>query len=523
MSDLNIYWGEMHDNIYQLDNPPVPLEENIRAASEHLDFLSTAYYMTAHEEFIKNDSSGAKIRIEKMKPESQIEREWGQVQELTHKMNNPGRFVTFPGYEWQGNGQYGDHNVIHFSEGGPVSRACTLPELYQALRPLRALAIPHHTAYRVGHRGKNWKFIDEKITPFTEVFNVHGCSETDEEYIGMRTNPNLGPGIGGGTYQDALDAGLKIGAICSTDQFGYFSGRYGWGLAACLAPELTRESLWDAFTHRRVYGVTGDRIKLDFRLNGTCMGGTVNAGGARRVDVAVEGFDALDRVELLRNGRVIHTWCHQGSWDMPAGGQTGRFKLRIEAGWGGMAEILKRPDRVWTGSVQLGAGRVISSTPCWGTPGQSQPVLSGNRADFTLAAPQPTRPTYPINKLQNAHIFEIESSLDQNVRIEMDQLHLQVPLAELAARSHILSDDASGAALFNEFGIVNPGPEYQVDPYVGFVDKVKIHRLIPEAGYKKTFSFSDESELSGNAHYRIRVEQRNGQKAWSSPVWVENK
>ena len=24
----------------------------------------------------------------------------------------------------------------------------------------------------------------------------------------------------------------------------------------------------------------------------------------------------------------------------------------------------------------------------------------------------------------------------------------------------------------------------------------------------------------GEVHYRVRVEQRNGQRAWSSPIWV---
>ena len=30
----------------------------------------------------------------------------------------------------------------------------------------------------------------------------------------------------------------------------------------------------------------------------------------------------------------------------------------------------------------------------------------------------------------------------------------------------------------------------------------------------------DEEPLDAEANYRVRVEQRNGQRAWSSPVWV---
>jgi hypothetical protein len=49
----------------------------------------------------------------------------------------------------------------------------------------------------------------------------------------------------------------------------------------------------------------------------------------------------------------------------------------------------------------------------------------------------------------------------------------------------------------------------------------KIHRVIPEAGYSARLNIEDDMPLKGETNYRIRVEQRNGQRAWSSPIWVK--
>ena len=50
--------------------------------------------------------------------------------------------------------------------------------------------------------------------------------------------------------------------------------------------------------------------------------------------------------------------------------------------------------------------------------------------------------------------------------------------------------------------------------------KVKLHRAIPEAGYTAEIAFEDDEPLGGEVHYRVRVEERNGERAWSSPIWV---
>ncbi len=522
MTELSIFWGETHDNVRQFEDCPVTVEENVRLGRTHLDFYAPAYYTAENVSVESVDGGGGSIRVERWKSPGKLAREWAELEEVTRALNEPGVFITFPGYEWQGDGTCGDHNVIFRREGHGIARVNTLGELYAALQGIDAIAIPHHTAYQIGHRGKDWRVHDDRLTPFAEIYSVHGSSETDEEWIGLRVNPKMGPGLAGGTYQDALDLGCHVGAICSTDGTGLFPGRYNWGLMACLATELTRDALWEAFAQRRVYGVTGDRIELDLRVNGALMGSRVEASGPREISVAASGLDALDRVEALRNGRVIHTHSHQGTWEAPPAGVRSRFKLRIEAGWGPWAqEIGATAPRLWRGTLRLPDGaRFISASPCWPNAGQERAVFAGNSARFSLSTPQAGPGGSPLSRCRCADVFEFEARPEDVLALEIDGLQVRATVAELAGGSRVLWDEAEADALLrNRFGLE---PEKLDRPGIGrlLAHKVKLHRAIPEAGYAASFSFVDDEPLTGEANYRIRVEQRNGQRAWSSPVWV---
>lgn len=61
------------------------------------------------------------------------------------------------------------------------------------------------------------------------------------------------------------------------------------------------------FGQRRTYAVTGDRIRLDFTLNGNMMGRVVPlpAGKPRQIAIDIDGWDSLDRVEIIKNGQAI--------------------------------------------------------------------------------------------------------------------------------------------------------------------------------------------------------------------------
>ena len=524
-----VFWGETHDNTCQHDDGRTAAESIAKAAT-HLDFYAAAYYTASYTVFRPAEQApgrakgaewaeghgGGGIRLEAWKPQERLDREWAQVEEAAKAANEPGTFVTFPGYEWQGDGSGGDHNVIHLHEGLPIHRVNTLPELYDRLRGHDAIAIPHHVAYRPGRRGHDWSVYDETLSPFAEIYSVHGCSEIDDEWMPLRRNSHMGPSVHPGTWQAALDRGLRVGAICSNDNWGQMPGHFDWGAMACLASELTRESLWEAFLARRVYGVTGDRILVDFRVNDAVMGSAITADGKRVISVSVVGQDEIDRIELLRNGRVIATHCHQGTWEMPLPGQRSRFRMRIEAGWGPRLEEVPIPDHHWQCRLTVNDGRLLGSTPCWISPGQAQPEIRGDAATTKML----TQRTSIAERWQNANVFEFEADPASQMAIRLNGLEETGTVEEFARGSREMWFKEECIKMLHETTGLKPGSPEREDIYHHLAHKAKLHRPMPESAWTAELEYEDEEPIKGKIHYRVRVEQRNGQRAWSSPIWV---
>ena len=92
---------------------------------------------------------------------------------------------------------------------------------------------------------------------------------------------------------------------------------------------------------------------------------------------------------------------------------------------------------------------------------------------------------------------------------------------ELSAHSRLLWYRDECVQLVRETTGVEPENARRGDVYYQLAPKVKLHRAIPTAGYTATLSITDDEPVERETHYRVRVEQRNGQRAWSSPIWVQ--
>ena len=536
---VRLFWGDTHHNTYQHCRQDPPLDKVLDFARTHLDFYTGAYYTAIFSEYGLRDgvaetvspteagghayeaSEGGPddwrgIRVEACKPAADLRREWEEFQRIVRAQNTPGDFVVFPGYEWQGNAHWGDHNVMLPREGIPVCTVQTLPELYAHLREVGGLAIPHHTGYLPGMRAPRWEACDDSLSPFAELFSVHGCSETDEERPGLRRNPHMGPGVAGGTYREALLRGLRLGAICSTDNWTNMPGHWGHGLMGCWAEDLTREALWDAFMARRVYGVTGDRIRLRFQCNGAPMGSVLKACPRRSLRVEVEGVDALDRIEILRNEQVIHTHSHQDTWRLPPEGSPTRFKLRVEVGWGPLRGEIPLPAVAWEGRLSLSAGHFLGWSPCWTRRGQSVPSLRDAECRLEMRTEQGKA----SDATQQAVVLEFDADPGARLDLAFNGNGTRDSVRRFSEASRLLWYRDRTAALVRELTGFDGSGDERGDMLYHLSPKVKIHRAIPAAGYSQVVEIEDDAPLKEGGFYRIRVEQRNGQRAWSSPIWI---
>lgn len=504
------YWGDMHLNLHHRDVSRI--DAVFTAARAHLDFFPIAFYPYDYHELpqgLKSESIGLS---------EQSLRDWETVRAAVRKHNDPGSFVTFAGYEWHGDRQSGgDHNVFYL-EDGPLALPDKLPELYDHCRASRAIAIPHHTAYRAGAggRGKDWSLHDESLSPVAEIYSRHGCSEAVGAPLDMTQNRSMGPRVSGSTIQDGLAGGLRIGIIASGDTHTGYPGVWNRGLVAVRAEELTRKGLWEALLQRRTYGVTGDRMVVDFRVGDAPMGGAVTARGAVQISAAVTGESAIDRIELLRNGRVIATHCHADTWDAEPSGPRVHAKLRITVGWGPGHEYgFRSAERRWNGRLSIEGGEIVGASGCFTRFGQHLQRASDRQWEWELTTSDRREPEENVQGI----VFELTGSPDARLSLEVDGQAVQLSLQDALAGSRVvpLLDEAS-AALRDQFGLT-PKDVPSPDVLYHNAPKIKIHRAVPEDAYTARATFSDDA--TAGAYYYLRVSQTNGQLAWTSPIWIE--
>jgi len=523
---FNLFWGDSHTNIHgkDLNHPPLTserLKRIMEAAEEILDFFPVAYY--PFEWYRKKG-----FLIESRGQRKKFLEDWKLIQEAVAKFNKPGKFVTFLGYEWHGNRRrYGDHNVYYLNDYERLDCSETLPELYENLRETEAIVIPHHTGYQVGERGKDWNFFDEKLSPFVEIYSSHGSSEGSDTPFPLNYNLSMGPRVSGGTVQDGLNRGYKFGIIASGDNHQDYPGVWGNGLMGVFARELTRKSLWEAFKRRRVYGVTGDRIRLYFSINGHIMGEAFTSKDPVEIKAEVIGSHAIDRIEIIKDGRVLCTYCHQGKWENPRDkDRSVRAKMRITCNWGpgGHYGFKRIKSKTWRGSLELSEGKIISIEPCFTYFGQKVKQISEKRCEFifTTQSGTPLQPLLAQHhrlKLQGA-VFEVEAPLKSVITIPVDSVKLDVPFEDAFRTDRVIAlTEEAKRDIYEQFGLA-PNEVENHDIYWHNSWKMKIFQAIPYDGYHAKFSYVDREGKGKESYYYVRVTQLNGQMAWSSPIWV---
>lgn len=243
--------------------------------------------------------------------------------------NTPGSFVSLLADERNPEELTGHHNA-YFRDLGIMNCykaikaedddvfANSLSKL-QNTSPSEVMLIPHHTGISFGDLPQsgigcavNWDAVDDKgLRPVMEIYSHHGQSELYNpthllayEWNRMR-NPErrANTSVPGPFYaQDYWRAGKRIGVIASSDEHSGQGGRRHGGISAVFADSLTRKGIFDALRCRRCYATTGERILVEFTIDGLEMGssGQRKRGTPVTIMLNVWGTDTLLRVEILR-------------------------------------------------------------------------------------------------------------------------------------------------------------------------------------------------------------------------------
>jgi hypothetical protein len=119
--------------------------------------------------------------------------------------------------------------------------------------------------------------------------------------------------VEGRFVRDALSLGYKLGIIASGDTHDGHPGKRSMGavvtgILGVYAPELTREAIWEAFKRRQVYGTSGPKIIIFFRVANSPMGSEVNwpaEKGTIPIALRTVTCDAIAALEIVRNNEVV--------------------------------------------------------------------------------------------------------------------------------------------------------------------------------------------------------------------------
>jgi len=499
---LDVYYGDLHGHT-SVGYGQGTVEEAYRNARLQLDFAS----VTAHgawPDMPEGEERLASVVEYHRDGFDRAARGWAELEEVTEAVYEPGRFVSFPSFEWHSL-RYGDYNVYFRERGGEILRVGRLEELHAEIdrhnREGRAsIAVPHHIGYRRGHRGIDWEAFSADHSPVVEILSMHGLAESGEgPFPYLHT---MGPCDATGTMQHGLKLGNVFGVIGSTDHHGAHPGSYGHGRAGVWAEELTREGIWRAIAERRTYALSGDRIDVEFSVNGRPMGSVARPARERQIEVGVTGGGALDYVELVLNNRPIHRW---DTLEREGDVAQGPWKVALEMGWGKKGEPVD-----WRVELEVVGGELVSVEPRL----RGRDVLSPQEANagalkfssweqvdhrsVRLSTRTWGNPTTATPATQ-AIALEVRGDLRTEIRGVLNGRRVELTLGELVEgpRSGYLG------------GFLTPG-------YV-------FHRATPRLLYAGRYSLLQRAPgTSGRRDwYYVRVRQRNGQWAWTSPVWVE--
>lgn len=294
---LRLYFGDMHVHTLDCDGTNDILEHYFYAPNvAGLDFGC----VSPHAEYF-----GCK-------------QAWDRYLKETTKANQPGRFVTFYGYEWAQQGHtnayflseedavliWGEKRMKErgYSEDNPTFRigAKDENEFMDELEKLKQT----RPLFTIAHTHSAYRDLRDSIHWLDEIYSIHKVGREKRE---NRLRKNLEKGLRLGVVAGSDMHRLTMGHLCKEPgEIWYYGDRGRWdqagGLQATFASGLTRKDLYRGMENRHTYGTTGARIVLLFSCNNSPMGSQIKLTPDKKLkfDIEVGGTADLAEVAICR-------------------------------------------------------------------------------------------------------------------------------------------------------------------------------------------------------------------------------
>ncbi len=489
-----LFWGDIH-NHNECGLAKGSLERAVDLARGHLDFWAATGHSWWHD-MPELPGTGRKMFLDGFERHRKF---WPKTRALVEEATDD-QFVAILGYEWHSSA-FGDFCMLFPQDNEELFLPDHAKQLLDYAEAKNALAITHHVGYKVGWRGANFDFHRGSTSPVVEVMSEHGCSMSlvsPHDFV----RHSMGGRSSQQTIERQLAKGLRFGFVGSSDTHRGYPGAYGEGVVGIWAPELSRAAIFDAIRKRRTYATSGERIAVEFAINGQPMGSELPLTADRQIDIRVEGQDAIQMIELVRGGRVIERF-FPGDESAGPPQLPGRAKCRIRYGWGPWAQFESGRICTWDMKIHVHGGKIRHVYPCF----QAAPLSEELRDAVHVLDEQTLHLISPTTRVKSFEedptksiILDLEGGADTEVVVETSKPTAKTARAKL---DYLRSDNL----------ITFTG---------GFGDEsFIIEQLVGPSDFAATLRWQDRRRTSdGGDWYYVRVTQHNGHCAWSSPIWV---
>jgi len=429
---------------------------------------------------------------------------WNELNDITRKLNETGRYVCFPGYEWSANTAVGgDRNIFYRKEGGPIYRSSHAQiddmsdeenDVHNAHQLFEALKGEDVVMY--AHCGGRYADItyahDGRLETSIEIHSAWGTFEW--------------------LLHDAFKMNYRIGIVANSDGHkgrvgashpgASFFGAYG-GFTCFLADELSRDAIFECQRRRHHYGTTGTRLFLSASVDmpdssvvfnrdpelfddakstptsHAIMGDIVKVAGDH-VDFNIEviGSAPIESIEL-RNGLDIVE------------------KIRPYD----TSDLGRRIRVVYEGAEYRGRGRAVlwnGSASITGNTVERAHQFNNWNQDRGLTLEDKNNLTWSAVTTGNFGGFDIwlEDETTGTLTIETAHVTAEIKIADIGLEPAIFAAGGIGKAL-------------------------KIYRLpdimtTTHVCHSKTVRLND----TGDTRLYVCITQEDGHQAWSSPIYL---
>ncbi|HAX73937.1 MAG TPA: hypothetical protein DCY20_10480, partial [Firmicutes bacterium] len=295
-NNKNLYFGQLHSHT-NLSDGQGTIDEAYQYAKENaeLDFFA----VTDHSNSFDNDSQASLA-------DGSMSSKWNTGLDAANNYNEDGEFTAIYAYEmtWSaGTGKWGHMNT--FNTPGFETRtnsSMDLKNYYATLKTqsqsVSQLNHPGNTFGDFADFGYYDKEIDELVT-LIEVGNGEGPVRGSGYFPSYEY------------YTRALDKGWHVAPTNNQDNHKGNWGNSNTARTVIEAPELTRESVYEALSERRVYATEDNNLRISYELNGNTMGSILAQQDELNFAIKVEDPDANDTIEKIEiitdGGRVAQS------------------------------------------------------------------------------------------------------------------------------------------------------------------------------------------------------------------------